>query len=89
MNAVYSDLFVPSAVESQPVDDRVDAGKQAHFHCLTNGNSIFWRVDGTNLDDLPSGTLKDEAVQIERIVNDEGDRIFTLSFPGKAISERR
>jgi hypothetical protein len=74
-----------SKFESQPVDDRVDAGEKAHFHCITNGNSIVWRVDGTNLDDLPSGTLKDEAVLEERIVNSTGRRVFTLSIPGRAL----
>ena len=63
----------------------MDSGERAHFYCITNGNSIFWRVDGTNLDDLPSGTLKDEVVLGESNLNSEGDRLFTLSIPGRAI----
>ena len=85
VNAVYSHFFVTSAVERQPQDVWVDAGKRAHFFCVTNNVSVVWRVDGTNLDDLPSGTLKDEAVQNESILNGKGDRIFTLSFLGRAI----
>ena len=84
VNDVYSEFCETSADVKQPLDERVDAGEKAHFFCATNGNSIVWRVDGTNLNDLPSGTLKDEAVQ-NHTVNDKGHHFFTLSFPGRAI----
>ena len=73
-----------SADVTEPRDETVIAGGKAYFVCVTTGNFANWRLDGMNLDDLPPGELRDEAVADEITGQWTGNRHFTLTIPGRA-----